>query len=132
MSDEYYKPRWCSTLNTLCNGERGTASCGKCADAPEAAWQDGRYCAPDGWLTAKVTGLDRLGLGFVEATGQQFAFTFDQIDGYRGQHAREIGLKIGAIVGVQVTGGKVNRISLSGVPVDRRSPSTKAKDKMKT
>jgi hypothetical protein len=48
----------------------------------------------------KVLRINEYGLGIVEdqVSHQQFAFTFDKINGYRGEAPREIGL----FVGVQV------------------------------
>lgn len=47
-----------------------------------------------------IVRINEQGLGIVEASEshEQFAFSFDKISGYRGQSAREMGLKTGAQV----------------------------------
>lgn len=42
--------------------------------------------------------VDRFGLGFVESTGAQYAFTFNKIENYRGEQPREIGFYEGCPV----------------------------------
>jgi len=49
-------------------------------------------------FTGKVLRVDRIGLGFIECTGQQYSFTFDKVQNYRGEEPREIGLYEGCVV----------------------------------
>jgi excisionase family DNA binding protein len=48
----------------------------------------------------EITGVNRDGLAFLQdlQSGRRYAFSFDKIDGYRGQTVREIGLKVGTRV----------------------------------
>jgi len=48
----------------------------------------------------KILRINNAGLGVVEDehSQQQFVFTFDKIQNYRGEEARELGLTIGAHV----------------------------------
>lgn len=71
------------------------------------------------WIEARVSRLDQLGLGFIENTataGRYYPFTFDRIDHYRGEKPKEIGLREGGIVHALIKDGKVERISLKGIP----------------
>lgn len=67
---------------------------------------------------ARVVRLDPAGFGFIEAThAAPFTFTFDQIEGYRGQKPSEIGLKEGVIVQFSVFGnGMVKKIVITSEP----------------
>lgn len=60
-----------------------------------------------------IVRLERFGLGFVEMEGgsEQYPFSFDKIEGYRGQPLKSLGLRLGAVVMVMVDqDGKVEGI----------------------
>jgi hypothetical protein len=62
----------------------------------------------------RVVRVDNYGLGFIESTGgSQYAFTFDQIQGYRGQQPRDLGLKEGVIVRFTVHDGLIKDVFIS-------------------
>lgn len=80
------------------------------------------YDAPQ-WIEAKVLRVEgQHGIAYVEATGAQFVATFDRIDGYGGQPAKEIGLLEGRTVHIMIRDGTVARLSLNGVPSHTQSP----------
>ena len=56
-----------------------------------------------------ITRIEDFGLGFVESrkTGERYAFRFDKIDGYHGETLRELGLKAGSPVLIEVAGPHV-------------------------
>lgn len=65
----------------------------------------------------KVVRVDRFGLGFIEGTGAQYAFTFDKVEGYRGQNPREVGLQVGSSVQFSVEDGLIQRVKIeSAIP----------------
>jgi hypothetical protein len=62
----------------------------------------------------RVMRVDSHGFGFIESTGgSQFTFTFDQIQGYRGQRPRDLGLKEGLVVRFTVHDGLINNVVIS-------------------
>jgi hypothetical protein len=65
----------------------------------------------------RVTRVDSHGFGFIEAVditgGAQFAFTFDQIQGYRGQQAKDMGLKEGVVVRFTAHDGLIKDVIIS-------------------
>jgi hypothetical protein len=62
----------------------------------------------------RVTRVDNHGFGFIESTGgAQYTFTFDQIEGYRGQKPKQLGLKEGLVVRFTVHDGLINQVEIS-------------------
>jgi hypothetical protein len=59
-----------------------------------------------------ITRIEDFGLGFVESrkTGERYAFRFDKIDGYHGETLREIGLRAGSPVLIEVAGPHVTLV----------------------
>lgn len=71
------------------------------------------------WVEARITRVDRLGLGFVELTGtapKYYAFTFDRLIGYRGEPLKEFGLHEGRLVHILLKDDRVELVSLTGIP----------------
>lgn len=64
-------------------------------------------------LDGEVVGLDRLGLGFIRYGVTTFPFTFDKLEGYRGQQPREFGLHEGCLVRFTVVDGSINSVKVS-------------------
>jgi hypothetical protein len=62
----------------------------------------------------KVTRIEDFGLGFVkhEETNEQFAFTFDKIEGYRGERPSQLGFRVGADVTFHLQDGLIDGIQL--------------------
>lgn len=119
----------CAELRKQCGVSSATGSSAPTVSAPPGVTVTVSYDAPL-WLEARVTRVDgQFGLGFVEVTataGRYFPFTFDRIIGYRGEKAKDIGLREGAIVHIEVRDGAVSRLSLKGPlmsnPADREIP----------
>ncbi len=75
----------------------------------------------DSMFEGRIVRVDRFGLGFVEARGtntdtHQYAFTFDKVEGYRGQPPREIGLEEGCAVRISVRDGLIKSVKISSRP----------------
>ncbi len=64
------------------------------------------------WHCGTVERFDNFGLGFVTVNGRSVPFTFDRIEGYRGEQPKEIGLKAGMAVSVELADGKAQKIRL--------------------
>ncbi len=64
------------------------------------------------WEDGVITRIEDFGLGFVESrkTGERYAFRFDKIDGYRGETLRELGLREGSEVLIEVAGPYVKAV----------------------
>ncbi len=64
--------------------------------------------------TGRIVHLDKQGLVVVqeESSHSHFAFTFDKIKGYRGESAKEIGLKEGRRVRFSADGEQVKTAEL--------------------
>lgn len=60
-----------------------------------------------------VLRVDYFGLGFIESTGTQYSFTFDKLEGYRGEQPREIGLHEGCTVRFTVDGLSIKSVIIS-------------------
>ena len=62
----------------------------------------------------KVTRIEDFGLGFVksEETDEQYAFTFDKIEGYRGEYPKQLGFRIGSPVTFHLSNGLIDSIQL--------------------
>jgi hypothetical protein len=85
--------------------ERGSnVSLPNLLDAPSA----GRSALEKGVITR----IEDFGLGFVESqkTGERYAFRFDKIDGYHGETLRELGLRAGSAVLIEVAGPHVRLV----------------------
>jgi hypothetical protein len=69
----------------------------------------------------KVVRLENFGLGFLQPEGsqKQYPFTFDQIDGYRGESPWTLGLRIGADVNFILRDDQIEMIQL-----DQLAPAT--------
>ncbi|MEA2337689.1 MAG: hypothetical protein QOE82_1696 [Thermoanaerobaculia bacterium] len=59
-----------------------------------------------------ITRIEDFGLGFVESrkSGERYAFRFDKIDGYHGETLRELGLRAGSAVLIEVVGPHVKLV----------------------
>ena len=65
--------------------------------------------------------INPAGLGYLEEeqSGKYYAFTFDKIQGYRGEEPKEIGLKVGAWVEFSVRDEQVTTLVIKK-PIDKR------------
>jgi hypothetical protein len=61
-----------------------------------------------------IVRLDNYGLAIVKTkeTGDVYPFTFDKVLHYRGQSAREIGLRLGAHVRFLADDGKIRKVEI--------------------
>ncbi len=80
------------------------------------ATQEQFALAPNGEQVdnAKVVYVNPGGLAVVEEpSGAQYPFTFDKIEGYRGEQPSKIGLIEGAVVRVVTTENRIVRVFIS-------------------
>lgn len=61
----------------------------------------------------KVVQVDRLGLAFIESQATSFTFTFDKLEGYRGEEPRKFGLHEGVLVHFTVVNGEVESVKIA-------------------
>jgi len=71
--------------------------------------------------TGQITMINNDGLAFLmdPSSGQQYAFTFDKIQGYYGHTAREIGLTVGTHVHFEISGGEISCVQLPQLAVPK-------------
>lgn len=63
--------------------------------------------------TGKVTRIENFGLGFVKSeSDEDYAFTFDKIEGYRGEYPRQLGFRVGSEVTFHLNDGLIDSIQL--------------------
>lgn len=52
--------------------------------------------------TGTLVRIDPHGVGYIQSGGEERGFTFDKIEGYRGESVKEMGLKAGQPIGVTI------------------------------
>ena len=72
-------------------------------------------------LFGKVVRIEDFGLGFVkqDETEEQFAFTFDKIEGYRGEQPGQLGFRLGSPVTFRLSNGLVEVVQLAEPTVSK-------------
>lgn len=65
-------------------------------------------------MEGNVVRLEDFGLGFIqpEQSNQQYPFTFDKIEGYRGEPPNTLGLHVGSNVTFTLQNGMIDSIQL--------------------
>jgi hypothetical protein len=62
----------------------------------------------------KIILVDLFGVGFIESTGTQYAFTFDKIQNYRGEQPQQLGLQKGCPVEFEADGLEIKSVVILG------------------